>query len=66
MNWDTIKGNWNQYAGRAREKWGELTDDDLARAKGERQQLVGVVQERYGLTREEAEKQVKEWEAHLN
>ncbi|TAJ04405.1 MAG: CsbD family protein [Planctomycetota bacterium] len=62
MNWDTIKGNWLQVRGKAREKWGKLTDDDLDRVAGVRDQLVGKVQERYGVLRDEAEKQVGEWE----
>lgn len=66
MNWDILKGNWKQYQGRAREKWGELTDDDLEKAHGERDQLVGKIQERYGITRDEADRQVKEWETQLN
>jgi uncharacterized protein YjbJ (UPF0337 family) len=66
MNWDQIKGQWKQYTGKAREKWGELTDDDLERAAGGRDQLVGVVQERYGIAREEAEKQVDSWSKELS
>ena len=66
MNWDQIKGQWKQYTGKAREKWGELTDDDLQRAAGGRDQLVGVVQERYGIAKEEAEKQVDSWSKELS
>jgi uncharacterized protein YjbJ (UPF0337 family) len=62
MNWDEIKGNWKQWKGSAREKWGELTDDELQQAKGEREQLVGLVQEKYGKTREAAENEVAEWQ----
>ena len=62
MNWDQIQGKWKQYAGRAKEKWGDLTDDDLDRVEGKRDQLVGLVQERYGVAREAAEKQVREFE----
>lgn len=62
MNWDYIEGNWKQFAGKAKEKWGKLTDDDLATTKGRREQLLGVVQERYGIARHEAEKQVKAFE----
>lgn len=61
MNWDQIKGNWKQFRGKAREHWGDLTDDDLERAKGNRDQLAGRIQERYGITREEAERQVDDW-----
>ena len=57
MNWDTIEGNWNQFKGKVREKWGDLTDDDLDRIGGKREQLVGSLQERYGMMRDEAERQ---------
>ncbi|WP_088347535.1 MULTISPECIES: CsbD family protein [Rhodomicrobium] len=65
MNWDQIKGNWMQFKGKVRESWGDLTDDDLARIEGNQEQLVGRVQERYGIAREEAERQVKEWANRL-
>lgn len=61
MNWDQIKGQWTQYKGRAKEQWGKLTDDDLERIEGNRDQFVGRIQERYGLAKEEAERQVDEW-----
>jgi uncharacterized protein YjbJ (UPF0337 family) len=62
MNWEQIKGNWNQAKGKVKEKWGDLTDDDLAKIEGQRDQLVGRIQERYGLGKEQAERQVSEWE----
>jgi uncharacterized protein YjbJ (UPF0337 family) len=62
MNWDQIAGNWKQLKGRAKEQWARLTDDDLAFINGKRDQLVGRVQERYGMAKEEAERQVKDWE----
>jgi uncharacterized protein YjbJ (UPF0337 family) len=65
MNWDQVQGKWNQYKGRAREKWGKLTDDDLDVIHGKREQLVGRLQERYGILREEAEKQVDEFSRTL-
>jgi uncharacterized protein YjbJ (UPF0337 family) len=58
MNWDQVEGKWKQTKGRFREKWGKLTDDDLTVIAGKRDQLVGRVQERYGIVREEAERQV--------
>lgn len=61
MNWDQIEGNWKQFKGQAQAKWGELTDDDFHKAEGRREELVGKVQERYGKTREEAEREVKSW-----
>ncbi len=62
MNWDRIKGNWKQVTGRAKEQWGRLTDDDLDVVAGRREQLAGKIQERYGVAREEAERQLAEWE----
>jgi uncharacterized protein YjbJ (UPF0337 family) len=62
MNWDRIKGNWTQFTGKAKEKWGKLTDDDWTVIAGKRDQLVGRLQERYGIAREEAERQVAEFE----
>lgn len=58
MNWDTIKGNWKQMTGAAKEKWGALTDDDLKEAEGDRDQLSGKIQERYGVAKDEAERQI--------
>lgn len=65
MNWDIIQGNWKQLSGSVKQKWGKLTDDDLAFADGAREKLAGKIQERYGVTRDEAEKQVKDWESNL-
>ena len=62
MNWDQLAGNWKQAKGVIKEKWGQLTDDDITNIAGKRDQLVGQVQERYGIAKEEAERQVKEWE----
>lgn len=61
MNWDTIKGQWKQIKGKAKEQWGDLTDDDLDRVEGNRDQLAGRIQERYGLAKDDAERQVDEW-----
>jgi uncharacterized protein YjbJ (UPF0337 family) len=66
MNWDQIKGKWTQFKGKAREQWGDLTDDDLDRAKGNREQLAGRIQERYGIAKEEAERQVDEWSRSID
>jgi len=57
MNWDQVAGNWKQLRGGIREQWGKLTDDDLDVIAGQRDQLVGKLQERYGWAREEAERQ---------
>jgi uncharacterized protein YjbJ (UPF0337 family) len=61
MNWDRVEGNWRQFAGKVKEKWGKLTDDDLQVIDGQQDQLVGRIQERYGVAKEEAQKQVKNW-----
>ncbi len=62
MNWDQIAGNWKIAQGKAREQWGKLTDDDLAVVAGNRDQLIGKVQARYGIAKEEAARQVDDWE----
>lgn len=61
MNWDQIKGNWTQVKGQAQQQWGKLTNDDLDIIEGKREELVGRVQERYGIAKEEAEKQVDDF-----
>jgi uncharacterized protein YjbJ (UPF0337 family) len=65
MNWDQNKGNWLQVKGKVKEKWGDLTDDDLARLEGSQEQLAGVIQERYGIAKDEAQRQVDEWASKL-
>jgi uncharacterized protein YjbJ (UPF0337 family) len=62
MNWDQIQGNWKQITGHAKEQWGKLTDDDFDVVAGRREQLAGKIQERYGVAKEEAEKQIAEWQ----
>lgn len=61
MNWDQVQGKWTVYRGKAQEKWGKLTNDDLDVIAGKRDQFVGRLQERYGLLRDEAEKQVDDF-----
>lgn len=61
MNEDTLKGKWKQIRGKAKKKWGDLTDDELDRIEGDRDQLVGAVQEKYGKSRQEAEREVDEF-----
>lgn len=63
MNWDQIQGNWKQVIGRAKEQWGQLTDDDFDIVAGRREQLTGLIQQRYGVAQEEAQRQVTEWES---
>ena len=62
MNWDRIKGNWKQVAGKAKVQWGKLTDDDLEVVAGRRDQLAGKIQERYGVAKDEAEKPRTAWQ----
>ena len=58
MNWDTIKGNWQQLKGEARVKWGKITDNDWEVLAGNKDKLVGKIQEQYGIAKDEAERQV--------
>ncbi len=62
--WEKIKGSWTQTKGAVKEQWGKLTDDDLMEIQGRREQLVGKIQTRYGISHEEAEAQVSGWERH--
>ena len=66
MNWDRIEGKWKQSAGAVKEKWGKLTDDDLTVIAGKKDQLVGKIQERYGIAKDAAEKQVDEFNRTYN
>jgi uncharacterized protein YjbJ (UPF0337 family) len=61
MNWDRIAGNWKQFSGKAQQQWGKLTNDDLDVVEGRRVELVGKIQERYGIAKDEAERQVDNW-----
>ncbi len=65
-NWTQIEGNWDQMAGKIRQKWAKLTDDDLEKIKGRRDELVGVLKERYGEAREWAEAQVDDLMSRMN
>jgi len=65
MNPDRIEGQWKQLKGSIKERWGKLTDDHIEQAAGQREQLVGIIQEEYGIARDAAEKQVREWESRL-
>lgn len=56
MNWDIIKGNWSQFKGEVQSEWGKLTDDELDQAAGEREKLSGMIQERYGMAKADAER----------
>jgi uncharacterized protein YjbJ (UPF0337 family) len=66
MNWEQIEGKWKQSAGVVKQKWGRLTDDDLTVIAGKKDELVGKIQERYGIAREAAQKQVEEFTRDYN
>lgn len=62
MNWDIAEGNWKQFKGQVQSQWGKLTDDHFDVIAGKREELVGKIQESYGIGKDEAEKQVKDFE----
>jgi len=66
MNSDIIKGKWTQIRGQLKEKWGKLTDDDLDRLEGHRDYLIGKIQEHYGVAKDKADAEVKEFESSLH
>lgn len=65
MNWDRIEGDWKQFSGKVKEKWGKLTDDDLAVINGKREQLEGRIQDRYGYGKDEVKKELDAWSSSL-
>ena len=66
MNWDRIEGNWKQVKGSVKERWGKLTDDQLDVIAGKRDNLVGKIQETYGISKDETEKQLIDWQKRMN
>jgi uncharacterized protein YjbJ (UPF0337 family) len=66
MDWNRIEGNWKQFKGSAKEKWGKLTDDDLDVIEGKRTELAGRLQQRYGYAKDEAEKNIDTWLKDVN
>jgi uncharacterized protein YjbJ (UPF0337 family) len=62
MNWDTVKGDWKRFTGKVREKWGELTDDELDQVHGRREQFEGLLQKKYGMAKDEVKRQVDDFE----
>jgi len=62
MNWDTVKGNWRQFTGSIKKTWGKLTDDELMEIAGDKDRLLGKIQEKYGYAKEEAQRRLGEWE----
>lgn len=65
MNWDRIEGNWKQFQGNVKQQWGKLTDDQLNVIAGKRDHLTGKIQEMYGISNDETEKQVAEWQKRM-
>ena len=65
MNWDKVQGGWKQAKGKIQQKWGKLTNDDLAVIEGSQEELIGRIQMRYGVAKDEAEKQVSEFRKHF-
>ncbi len=65
MNWDQIEGEWKQIGSQIKAKWAKLTDDDVATLKAKKDDLVGKIQERYGILKDAAENQVDEWMKEL-
>jgi len=63
MNWDQIEGNWKEFKGKAQNQWGKLTDDEVDRVAGRRAELSGLIQQKYGKSREEAENEIDTWMA---
>ena len=61
MNWDRIEGNWKQFAGRVKQQWGKLTDNEIARVNGNRDQLEGIIQARYGYAKDQVKKDIDAW-----
>jgi uncharacterized protein YjbJ (UPF0337 family) len=61
MDWNRIEGSWKQFKGKIREKWGDLTDDDLDKIEGHREQFEGMLQQRYGYAKDKAQTEVDDW-----
>lgn len=61
MDWNRVEGNWKQFKGKVKEQWGDLTDDDLDQIDGKRQVLEGRIQERYGIAKDQVERDVDDW-----
>src|SRR5947209_8222720 len=66
MNWDQVQGKWKQIKGEAKTRWGKLTDDDLDTVGGQRDQLIGRIQERYGIAKDQAQREVEDWNRTLD
>lgn len=66
MTWDRVQGNWTQAKGKVKERWGDFTDDELEQMAGQKDQLVGKLQEKYGIAKDEAERQADEFARQMN
>ncbi|MGZ4980316.1 MAG: CsbD family protein [Methylobacter sp.] len=66
MAWDQIEGNWKQFKGKVKETWGELTDDEIDQIAGKRDILLGKLQERYGLEKDEADRRLRDFERRIH
>jgi uncharacterized protein YjbJ (UPF0337 family) len=65
MNWDRVQGNWKQFTGKVKEQWGKLTDDDISKINGSREQLEGELQAKYGYAKDKAKQEVDNWANRL-
>ena len=65
MNWNEISGQWTQLKGKLKEHWGKLTDDELEAIAGSREKFLGKLQEKHGLSKDEAERQLEEWQRYV-
>ena len=65
MNWDIIQGNWKQMEGKVKQQWGNLTDGDMAKVSGKREELEGALQTRYGYSKDQVKKELDDWAAKL-
>jgi uncharacterized protein YjbJ (UPF0337 family) len=66
MNWDQIEGQWKEFAGGVKEKWGKLTDDELTVIGGKRDKLAGILQKKYGMAKDKAEEEIADFERSLD
>jgi uncharacterized protein YjbJ (UPF0337 family) len=65
MNWDQIEGNWKEFKGEIKQRWGKLTDDELSTIAGKRDQLAGLLQKKYGMAKEQVEDEISTYERSL-
>jgi len=61
MNWNNVEGNWKEFKGRVKQQWGKLTDDDLTRIEGKRDELEGILQQRYGYAQDQTRREIDTW-----